>query len=62
MKVLVAEEVAQEGLEQLRNHHEVDERIGLTREELCSILPEYDALIVIVPQKRGPPLLTILRY
>ena len=35
-----------EGLEQLRKHHEVDERIGLTREELCSILPEYDALIV----------------
>ena len=46
MRVLVAEEVAQEGLEQLRKHHDVDERIGLTREELCSILPEYDALIV----------------
>jgi D-3-phosphoglycerate dehydrogenase len=46
VKVLVAEEVAKEGLEQLRKHHEVDERIGLTREELCSILPEYDALVV----------------
>ena len=46
VKVLVAESVAQEGLERLRAHHEVDERIGLTREELCSILPEYDALIV----------------
>ncbi len=46
MKVLVAESVAAEGLERLRAHHEVDERIGLSREELCAILPEYDALIV----------------
>ena len=46
MKVLVAESVAQEGLERLRAHHEVDERIGLSRDELCSILPDYDALIV----------------
>jgi D-3-phosphoglycerate dehydrogenase len=46
VRVLVAEDVAQEGLERLRVHHEVDERIGLNREELCSILPEYDALIV----------------
>ena len=46
MKVLVAESVAQEGLERLRAHHEVDERIGLGRDELCAILPDYDALIV----------------
>ena len=26
--------------------HEVDERPGLSRDELCAILPEYDALIV----------------
>ena len=32
MKVLVAESVAQEGLERLRAHHEVDERIGLGRD------------------------------
>jgi D-3-phosphoglycerate dehydrogenase len=46
MKVLVAESVAQEGLERLRAHHEVDERIGLSRDELCATLPDYDALIV----------------
>ncbi len=46
MKVLVAEPLAAEGIELLRDHHEVDERIGLSRDELCAVMPEYDALIV----------------
>ena len=47
MKVLVAESVAREGIDLLRTAgHEVDERIGLPREELAAIMPEYDALIV----------------
>jgi D-3-phosphoglycerate dehydrogenase len=46
VRVLVAEEVAREGLELLAARHEVDERIGCTREELAAILPDYDALIV----------------
>jgi len=46
MRVLVAEPVAQEGVELLRAHHEVDERPGLSRDELCAILPDYDALVV----------------
>jgi D-3-phosphoglycerate dehydrogenase len=46
VKVLVAEPLAQEGVELLRDHHEVDERIGLSRDELCGLIPEYDALIV----------------
>ena len=46
MRILVAEPVAQEGVELLRAHHEVDERPGLSRDELCAILPDYDALIV----------------
>jgi D-3-phosphoglycerate dehydrogenase len=46
MKVLVAEPIASEGVELLRGSHEVDERHGLTRDELCAILPDYDALIV----------------
>ena len=46
MRVLVAESVAQEGLDLLRAHHEVDERIGLSRDELCAIVGDYDALIV----------------
>ena len=46
MKILVAESVAAEGLELLRAHHQVDERLGLPRDELCSIIGEYDALVV----------------
>jgi D-3-phosphoglycerate dehydrogenase len=46
MKIIVVEPLAAEGLAILRAHHEVDERIGLSREELTAILPEYDALVV----------------
>jgi len=46
VRVLVAESVAREGIDLLAAHHEVDERIGCTREELGAILPDYDALIV----------------
>ena len=46
MRVLIAESVAREGVELLRRHHEVDERSGLSRDELCAILPDYDALVV----------------
>ena len=46
MKVLIAEAVAREGVDLLAAQHEVDERIGCTREELAAILPDYDALIV----------------
>jgi len=46
MKILVAEPLAQSGVELLRQHHEVDERTGLTPEEYRAILPEYDALLV----------------
>ncbi len=46
MKILVVEPLAEEGLELLRRHHEVDERLGLPREEILAILPGYDALVV----------------
>ena len=46
MRVLVAEEVAREGIELLAAAHEVDERIGCSRAELAALLPDYDALIV----------------
>jgi len=46
MRVLVAEEVAREGIDLLAAAHEVDERIGCSREELAALLPDYDALIV----------------
>jgi len=46
VRILAAEAIAGEGLEKLRADHEVDERVGLSRAELCAILPGYDALLV----------------
>jgi D-3-phosphoglycerate dehydrogenase len=46
MRILVAEQLAAEGVEILRSAHDVDERVGLSREEYLAILPEYDALMV----------------
>jgi D-3-phosphoglycerate dehydrogenase len=46
VRVLVAEPIAAEGVARLREQHDVDERPGLDRDELCSILADYDALIV----------------
>ncbi len=46
MRILVVEPLAAEGLELLRRHHDVDERLGLPREEIAAVLPEYDALVV----------------
>ncbi len=46
MRILVAEALAREGLEILRRHHDVDEKVGLSAEEYRAILPEYDALVV----------------
>jgi len=46
MKILVAEQLAKQGLEILRAHHEVDEKLGLSPEELAAIIGEYDALLV----------------
>jgi D-3-phosphoglycerate dehydrogenase len=46
MKILVAEPLAKQGLEILRAHHEVDEKIGLSPEELAAVIGDYDALLV----------------
>ncbi|HEY0443987.1 MAG TPA: phosphoglycerate dehydrogenase [Candidatus Limnocylindrales bacterium] len=46
MRVLVAEPLAQQGIELLRAHHDVDERPGLSRDELCAAIGDYDALVV----------------
>src|SRR6187401_2399037 len=47
MRVLIAEPVAHEGVELLRARHDVDERPGLSRDELCAVVADYDALVVI---------------
>jgi D-3-phosphoglycerate dehydrogenase len=46
VRILVVEPLAAEGIEILRAHHEVDERLGLPRDEIISMLPDYDALVV----------------
>jgi len=46
MRVLVAEKLAPEGVELLRSEHEVDVRIGLSRDEFLAALTDYDALLV----------------
>ncbi len=46
MKVLVAEPLAEDGLALLRQSHQVDVRLGLTRDELLAALPDYEALLV----------------
>ena len=46
MRILVAEPIATEGVAILRAAHDVDERPGLSRDELCSIIAGYDALVV----------------
>ncbi len=46
MRILVVEPLAPEGIELLRAHHDVDEKLGLPREEIIAILPDYDALVV----------------
>jgi D-3-phosphoglycerate dehydrogenase len=46
MRILVAEPLAREGVDRLRTQHEVDERTGLSRDELCALVGGYDGLIV----------------
>ncbi|MEI7743619.1 MAG: phosphoglycerate dehydrogenase [Chloroflexota bacterium] len=46
MKILAVEPIAPEGLEILRRRHEVDEKLGLTKDQIIEIIPEYDALVV----------------
>ncbi len=46
MRILVAEQLAPEGVEILRAAHDVDERVGLSKDEYLAILAEYDALVV----------------
>src|SRR5208337_1196395 len=45
-KVLVSDPLAEEGLAILRAACDVDVRTGLSEDELCSILGDYDALLV----------------
>ncbi|MDY6893764.1 MAG: phosphoglycerate dehydrogenase [Chloroflexota bacterium] len=45
-KILVADSIADEGIQALSSETEVDIRLGLKPEELAGIIGEYDALVV----------------
>jgi len=45
-RVLVSDPIAQDGIDVLAPHAQVDVRLGLPREELVAAIGEYDALIV----------------
>lgn len=46
MKILVAERISDIGIEFLKKNSEVDIKLGISKEELHSILPQYEGLIV----------------
>jgi D-3-phosphoglycerate dehydrogenase len=46
MKILVADPIAEEGLQSLRSHAQVDIKTNLEPEQLKAIIGDYDALIV----------------
>jgi D-3-phosphoglycerate dehydrogenase len=46
VRILVVEPIAQEGIDLLRGHHDVDVETSLDRGALLVRIPEYDALIV----------------
>ncbi len=46
MRILVAEQLAPQGLAILRAGHEVDELVGAPRDRLLAAIPDYDALVV----------------
>ncbi|MCL2164789.1 MAG: phosphoglycerate dehydrogenase [Oscillospiraceae bacterium] len=46
MKVLVAERIAEDGVDLLKKDFDVDVKIGLSKEQLLDIIGEYDGVIV----------------
>lgn len=53
-RILVADQIAQEGLDILSQQVAVDVRVGLSEDELAGIMGEYDALVV-----RSSPQVTV---
>ena len=46
MKILVADQVSEEGIDILRSCAEVDVKVGLKEDQLASIIGDYDAMVV----------------
>src|SRR6185437_16657949 len=57
-RVLVADRIAREGLDYLRQEQlQVDERVGLTPEQLIAMLGDYTALVVRSETKVTAPII-----
>jgi len=46
LPILVVDPIAQDGIDALKRHTEVDVRLGLSREDLLKIVGDYDGLVV----------------
>ena len=46
MRVLVCDDLAQEGIDILKQEFEVDVKTKLREDELLEIIPKYDAIVV----------------
>ncbi len=46
MKILVADKLAEAGVTALSEHHEVDVKTGLSKDELLAIVASYDGIVV----------------
>lgn len=46
MRILVAERISDKGIEYLKKNVDVDVKLGLSMDELCKLMPNYDGLIV----------------
>ena len=57
MRILVAEPIADEGIDVLQARHDVDVRTGLSRDELRSAIADYDALLVRSQVRVDAPLI-----
>ncbi|MBP2652561.1 MAG: D-3-phosphoglycerate dehydrogenase [Firmicutes bacterium] len=59
MKVLVADNVSEQGVAILKKEHEVDVKLKLSQEELIKIIPDYDALVVRSETKVTKPIIEV---
>jgi D-3-phosphoglycerate dehydrogenase len=57
MKILITDQIADAGIELLRQHAEVDIRTGLPEEQISSIIKDYEALIVRSQTKVTSPII-----
>ncbi len=46
VKILVADKLADSGVAALSQHHDVDVKTGLSKDELVEVAPSYDAIVV----------------